>query len=342
MNELKELKTRAKPQGLTRKYMNSCKRHIYYIDLMDFSSKQERWIQDNLIKNGANFNKNHGYKYVLVCIDGYSRYLMTRLLKTKTGKEVAAKMNDIIKTYGAPDCINCDRGSEFVNDIFRTQILNKYNIKMYHMVSDNKSVFAERVIRTIKESSMVPFNRSNGIWADYIDNAVKKHNEHKNNDTGYTPNQIWKENYVYMEDAEPDSDRMSMKDRTPQFGIGEYVRVVSKPSVLQKKSLTFKWSRTLYEVVGIDDSVKPIMYEVKNSENDSVCRRKYYHWELLKSKCIPVTKSIIQTRKQSERTPESRKVAAKTHKPVTRSQTKPKGLPVTRSQKGSTARKRRK
>ena len=251
-------------------------------------------------------------------------------------------MNDIIKTYGAPDCINCDRGTEFVNDIFRTQILNKYNIKMYHMVSDNKSVFAERVIRTIKESIMVPFNRSNGIWADYIDNAVKKHNEHKNNDTGYTPNQIWKENYVYMEDAEPDSDRMSMKDRTPQFGIGEYVRVVSKPSVLQKKSLTFKWSRTLYEVVGIDDSVKPIMYEVKNSENDSVCRRKYYHWELLKSKCIPVTKSIIQTRKQSERTPESRKVAAKTHKPVTRSQTKPKGLPVTRSQKGSTARKRRK
>jgi len=252
MNELKELKTRAKPQGLTRKYMNSCKRHIYYIDLMDFSSKQERWIQDNLIKNGANFNKNHGYKYVLVCIDGYSRYLITRLLKTKTGKEVAAKMNDIIKTYGAPDCINCDRGTEFVNDIFRTQILNKYNIKMYHMVSDNKSVFAERVIRTIKESIMVPFNRSNGIWADYIDNAVKKHNEHKNNDTGYTPNQIWKENYVYMEDAEPDSDRMSMKDRTPQFGIGEYVRIVSKPSVLQKKSLTFKWSRTLYEVADID------------------------------------------------------------------------------------------
>ena len=210
---------------------------------------------------------------------------------------------------------------------------------MYHMVSDNKSVFAERVIRTIKESIMVPFNRSNGIWADYIDNAVKKHNEHKNNDTGYTPNQIWKENYVYMEDAEPDSDRMSMKDRTPQFGIGEYVRVVSKPSVLQKKSLTFKWSRTLYEVVGIDDSVKPIMYEVKNSENDSVCRRKYYHWELLKSKCIPVTKSIIQTRKQSERTPESRKVAAKTHKPVTRSQTKPKGLPVKHNQ---TARKRHK
>lgn len=341
MNELKELKTRAKPRGLTRKYINSCKRHIYYIDLMDFSTKQQRWIQENLIKNGANFNKNHGYKYVLVCIDGYSRYLMTRLLKTKTAKEVTAKMNDIIKTYGAPDCINCDRGTEFVNDIFRTQILNKYNIKMYHMVSENKSVFAERVIRTIKESIMVPFNRSNGIWADYIDNAVKKHNEHKNNDTGYTPNQIWKENYVYMEDPEPDSDRMSIKDTTPQFGIGEYVRVVSKPSVLQKKSLTFKWSTTLYEVVGIDDSVKPIMYEVKNSETDSTARRKYYHWELLKSKCIPVTKSIIQTRTQSERTPEKRKEAARSHRPVTRSQkrsgtkflVKPLGLTVPKRSK---------
>ena len=83
------------------------------------------------------------------------------------------------------------------------------------------------------------------------------------------------------------------------------------------------------------------MYEVKNTENESVSKRKYYHWELLKSKCIPVTKSIIQTRTQSERTPEKRKEAAKTHRPVTRSQ-KHSGTKSLVKPLGSTARKRSK
>ena len=62
------------------------------------------------------------------------------------------------------------------------------------MHSDNKSVFAERVIRTIKEYIIAPFNRSKGIWYEYIDAAVNKHNNHVNKDTGYTPNDIWKKN----------------------------------------------------------------------------------------------------------------------------------------------------
>lgn len=44
-----------------------------------------------------------------------------------------------------------------------------------------------------------------------------------------------------------------------------------------------------------------------------------YYWELLKSKCKPTTKSIIQTRKQSEKNPENLIQAARTHRPVTRS-----------------------
>lgn len=67
--EDKELRSRAKKKGACRVYLNQFTRNIYYIDLIDFSSKQ-----------------NKGYKYVLVCIDGYSRYLMIRLLKSKDAK----------------------------------------------------------------------------------------------------------------------------------------------------------------------------------------------------------------------------------------------------------------
>ena len=56
---------------------------------------------------------------------------------------------------------------------------------------------------------------------------------------------------------------MTAKDTTPQFHVGDYVRVTRKPRILEKRSLTSKWSIDLYEVVDIDDRFMPLMYEVK-------------------------------------------------------------------------------
>ena len=39
----------------------------------------------------------------------YSRYTMIRKLKNKTAKTVSDAMLDIIKTYGSPNYINCDK-----------------------------------------------------------------------------------------------------------------------------------------------------------------------------------------------------------------------------------------
>ena len=67
MNEIKELRKPAKRKGATRKIISGFKRNIYFIDLIDFSSKQDKWIQEMLGSHKAgNLHKNHGYKYVLV------------------------------------------------------------------------------------------------------------------------------------------------------------------------------------------------------------------------------------------------------------------------------------
>ena len=120
-----------------------------------------------------------------------------------------------------------------------------------------------------------------------IDGAVRIHNERKNRDIGYTPNDIWLNNnnndILYMEKTEPSN--MTARDTTPQFDVGDYVRVTRRPRILEKRSLTNKWSQDLIEVVDIDDHIMPLMYEVKNVESDS--RQKCYDWELLASKCKP-------------------------------------------------------
>ena len=185
---------------------------------------------------------------------------------------------------------------------------------MYHMDSANKAVLTERVIRDIKEDIMVPFNQSKGIWFDLIDGAVRRHNARKNRDTGYSPNDIWNNNILYTEKTEPSN--MTAKDTTPQFHVGDYVRVTRRPRILEKRSLTSKWSNNLYEVIGIDDRFMPLMYEVKNGSNG---KRKCYHWELLESKCKPQPAPPV-TRSKSRKEPNALREAARSHRPVTRSQ----------------------
>ena len=317
MNEIKELRKPAKRKGATRMIISGFKRNIYFIDLMDFSSKQDKWIQEVLRKRTSGFYKNRGYKYVLVCIDGYSKYLMTRRLKSKSATEVTHAMKDIIQAYGAPKHICADRGTEFTNSIFRTNILDKYGISMYHMNSSNKAVLAERAIRDIKEDIMVAFNQSKGVWFDLIDGAVRRHNARRNRTTGYTPNDIWHNNILYMEQTEPTN--MSNKDTTPQFKVGDYVRVTRRPRILEKRSLTIKWSNDLYEVTDIDDHIMPLMYIVRNV--DSGNKQKYYHWELLASKCRPEPEPVqtrSQTRSQAQNEPNTLRDAARSHRPVLR------------------------
>ena len=48
MNEIKELWKPAKRRGATRVIISRFKRNIYFIDLIDFSSKQHKWIQEVL------------------------------------------------------------------------------------------------------------------------------------------------------------------------------------------------------------------------------------------------------------------------------------------------------
>ena len=244
---------------------------------------------------------------------------MARKLKSKSATEVTQAMKDIIQTYGPPKHICSDRGTEFTNAIFRTNILDKYDITMYHMDSANKAVLAERAIRDIKEDIMVPFNQSKGVWFDLIDGAVRRHNARKNRDTGYTPTDIWNNNILYTEKTEPSN--MTAKDTTPQFDVGDYVRVTRRPRVLEKRSLTSKWSQALYQAGDIDDRFMPLMYEVKNMESGS--KQKCYHWELLASKCKPQPAPPV-TRSKSRKEPNALREAARSHRPITRSQKQPR------------------
>ena len=91
---------------------------------------------DLIDMQGKEYNK---YRYILTCIDLFSKFAWAEPIKTKTDTDVSDAMNKIIKSISSPiSSIRSDRGPEFVNEKMK-KLLEKHNIKQQKR--DNKRVF---------------------------------------------------------------------------------------------------------------------------------------------------------------------------------------------------------
>lgn len=66
---------------------------------IDVERRNEQWSMDlGEMNDLARFNKN--FKYLLVCVDVYSRYAFVKLLKNKTANNVGNKFEGILLDSG--------------------------------------------------------------------------------------------------------------------------------------------------------------------------------------------------------------------------------------------------
>ena len=74
-------------------------------------------IASDLIDYQNYYRKNGGMKYILVCIDCFSRMAYTRPLRTKTAQDTAEALDNIIESLPYPPAIFVsDKGN--ISDIF--------------------------------------------------------------------------------------------------------------------------------------------------------------------------------------------------------------------------------
>jgi hypothetical protein len=94
---------------------------------------------------------NNQYRYLMVCIDVYSRYTFVKALKTKSARNVGEKFEQILKDENEiPVKIQSDEGTEFA--LIKRDLAKKYNFTLFHTYNrETKVVHAERFIQTLKE-----------------------------------------------------------------------------------------------------------------------------------------------------------------------------------------------
>ena len=177
--------------------------------------KDDLW-QADLIDMQQHSRKNGGFKYILIVIDTYTKYVWIQALKNKSSAEVTKKMFNILKTNN-PKLLQTDNGTEFYNRPFQ-DLMKKYNIKHYSTYSSIKAGMVERVIRTIK-NKMYKYFTATGSWNWYnsISKLISNYNNTKHSKIKCTPFEARKKQVSFKLN--------NIKIKKPKFKINDKVRI---------------------------------------------------------------------------------------------------------------------
>ena len=228
------------------------KTNVYHID--------DIWSLDVLDLKDYGPKNNRGYRYVLVTIDNFSKYVWTIPLKNKNAQIIKDSFENIlISSKRKPNLIESDRGKEFYNNIFQ-DFVNKNNIKLYSRNSSYGAVFAERFNRSIRDLLKKPvFERGDSNWIDILPTITKQYNNRIHTSTKLSPKDASlkkNEGFVYKSLLD------KRKKATPKFQINDLVRTAELRRIFSKGDTT-NWSYRLYKITEIINVTIP-SYKIDN------------------------------------------------------------------------------
>ena len=139
-----------------------------------------------------------------------------------------------------------DEGGEFYNKLFK-RFLTINNIEMYSAYNEEKSVVAERFIRTLKNKLFKHMTAvSKNVSFDVLDNIVNKYNNFVHRSIKMKPIDLTSESYAkHNEDS---------NEKDPKFKIGDHV-TISKYSNVFAKGYTQNLSEEVFIISKIKNTV---------------------------------------------------------------------------------------
>ena len=153
-----------------------------------------------------------------------------------------------------------DQGSEFYNNTFK-EFLKIYNIEMYSTYDEEKSVVAERFIRTLKNTIFKHMSAiSKNIYFDVLDDIVNKYNNTVHRTIKMKRIDVTGDSYVEY------NKTPNRKD--PKFKVCGHVRI-SKYKNIFAKGYTPNWSEEVFVISKIKNTV-PWTYVIDELNGEEI------------------------------------------------------------------------
>jgi hypothetical protein len=190
--------------------------------------------------------ENNGYKYILVVIDTFSKYVWTVPLKTKTGSEVADAFLYIFQNERRkPNKLHVDQGKEFYNKNVR-DVLDKYKIDMYSTGTENKASIVERFNRTLG-NKLKPMLYRNFNWIDILPKVINNYNNTYHRTIKMKPNEVNKDNEQKLLAS---VYNYKISKSKPKFELEDRVRLSAYIDIFRNKFKT-NWTKEIFTITDI-------------------------------------------------------------------------------------------
>ena len=187
---------------------------------------------------------NQGFKYLLTCIDIYSRYAFVKKLKSKEGPKVFEAFKEMISEEGKPKNINLDEGSEFIFTPFRKYCEDNDIILWYsNKEQDKKNAIIERFHRTLRNYILRYEVATGKSYIDDLDYIIDNYNNTYHVTIKNKPIDIWEGR------AKP---KQNIRVVDMQFEIGDTVRHLNKKKQFDKNSSVTNYTKKVYTISNID------------------------------------------------------------------------------------------
>ena len=210
---------------------------------------------------------NDGYRYLLVCIDIFSKYAWIVPIKSKTGPALVEAFKVILSSGRKPHKIMTDQGTEFFNKSFQLTLLKNEGIELFNTFNEIKASIVERVIRTFKTKMWRYFTAKKTMrYLDMLPDLVYSYNHSEHRSIGRQPTLVNSENEDEVFHALYHNVLDNVQPVKYKFKIGDQVRI-SKIKRKFEKGYLSNYSKEIF-TVSKTVSRNPAIYKFKNYDGE--------------------------------------------------------------------------
>jgi hypothetical protein len=262
----------------------------------------------DLIQLDSLARDNDNVKYLLCCVDVFTRKLYVRPLKNKTGKSIHAGLKDIFLNDGIPSVLRFDIEGGVKSKEVR-KFLDVYGVQLFWAYGEPKASNVESVIKTIKNKiSRYLFQNHTRRYIDKLQDIVSAYNGSPHSSlNSLTPNSITdaNQNEVYENIFKPehgDNLKLRLKKKT-KYKVGQFVRV-SRNRPTFDKGYSVRYSEEVFKIHAVFPYKTIDLYQLVDLKGKPI-RGKFYAQQLtLTAQYSPdqlfLIEKIVKTEKRND------------------------------------------
>lgn len=183
----------------------------------------------------------HKYKYILVVIDIYSRYIEARPMTNRELETIIKNYREIIKEMGAPEEIQADNEfnkREFIKVLDETKTIFRFSDPN----EIHKNPIVERVNGTLARLlQKIRISTKRKDWYNYLADAVENYNNTDHSTIKHTPEEVF-------EEKEPNEQQYNYVPNP--FEVGNLVRTQTIKKIFDKGDVLTS-STKIYKIIDV-------------------------------------------------------------------------------------------